>query len=106
MMATPGRSNASYRVLVVDDDTMYASVVAEWLRGAGHHVDVQTSPEGGLAKAQDETYDVILLDLAMPRLDGLSFIQRLDGHQRPEVIVLSGGITVRSAVEAIKFGAF
>jgi DNA-binding NtrC family response regulator len=105
-MATSGPARSSYRVLVVDDDTMYASVVAEWLREAGHHVDVQTSPEGGLTQAQDESYDVILLDLAMPRLDGLSFIQRLDGHQRPEVIVLSGGITVRSAVEAIKLGAY
>jgi DNA-binding NtrC family response regulator len=99
-------ADGGYRVLVVDDDTMYASVVAEWLREAGHQVDVQTSPEGGLARAQDEAYDVILLDLAMPRLDGLAFIQRLDGHQRPEVIVLSGGITVRSAVEAIKLGAY
>jgi DNA-binding NtrC family response regulator len=105
-MPTLTAADATYRVLVVDDDDSYAAVVAEWLRESGHHVDVQTSPEGGLARAQDEPYDVILLDLAMPRVDGLSFIQQLDGAQRPEVIVLSGGITVRSAVQAMKLGAF
>jgi DNA-binding NtrC family response regulator len=97
---------APLRVLVVDDDAAYADLVADWLRNASHEVDVENSAEAGLLQAQEEPYDVILLDLNMPGLDGLAFIRRLESQHRPEVIVVSGGITVRSAVEAMKLGAF
>lgn len=92
--------------MVVDDDAAYGALVAEWLREAGHLVDVERSGVTALARLQGESYDVLLLDLAMPGLDGLEVIPRLDPDTHPEVIVVSGAITVRSGIEAMKLGAF
>jgi DNA-binding NtrC family response regulator len=94
------------RVLIIDDDPSYAGMAAEWLRQERHEVTVENSPEGGLARAIEEPFDVVLLDLKMPGMDGMDLIRKLPGDERPEVIILSGEITVRSAVEAMKLGAF
>ena len=56
----------SFRVLVVDDELPWAQLVAEWLRQSGHSVDVATSAEAGLARIQEEAFDVVLVDMVMP----------------------------------------
>ena len=96
-----------YRVLVVDDELPWAQLVAEWLGQAGHQVEITTSAEAGLARLRDEAFDVALVDMVMPGpgLDGVGFIRHLPPEGRPEIIVLSGAITVRSAVEAMQLGA-
>src|SRR5262245_48968495 len=94
------------RLLVVDDDEAFADSVAEWMRLSAHDVTVENHAAAALNRARDELYDVILLDLVMPAIDGLSFIQQLPSQNRPEVIVVSGAVTVRSAVDAIKLGAY
>src|SRR5688572_24749650 len=96
-----------YRVLVVDDELPWAQLVAEWLGQAGHQVEITTSAEAGLARLRDEAFDVALVDMVMPGpgLDGVGFIRHLPAEGRPEIIVLSGAITVRSAVEAMQLGA-
>jgi DNA-binding NtrC family response regulator len=93
-------------VLVVDDDANYAGLVREWLTDAGHDADVALGGARGLARIEEESYDVVLVDLSMPGIDGLSFIERLEAHPRPAVIVVSGAISIRSAVDATKLGAF
>jgi len=96
-----------YRVLVVDDEPAWSQLVAEWLGQAGYQVEIASSAEAGLARLQDEAFDVALVDMVMPGpgLDGIGFIRHLPQEGRPEIIVLSGGITVRSAVEAMQLGA-
>jgi DNA-binding NtrC family response regulator len=96
-----------YRVLVVDDELPWAQLVAEWLGQSGHQVEIATSAEAGLARLRDEAFDVALVDMVMPGpgLDGVGFIRHLPVEGRPEIIVLSGAITVRSAVEAMQLGA-
>src|SRR4029079_17294925 len=71
----------------------------------GHVVELALTPEEGLARVQAGSLDVVLLDLSMPRMDGLAFLRRLPVGDRPEMLVLSGLITVSSAVEAVKLGA-
>jgi len=97
---------SAIKVLVVDDEEVYAENLAEWLRECGHAPHVETTASGGLARLQEEAFDVILLDMVMPGMDGLGFIRGLNADDHPEVIVLSGSISVRSAVEAMKLGAF
>jgi DNA-binding NtrC family response regulator len=97
---------AALDILLVDADGEYAEKLAGFLRTCGHHVAVENAPESGLARVQEEAFDVLLLDLLMPRIDGLGFIRRLAADARPEVIVVSEEVTVRSAVEAMKLGAF
>ena len=97
----------SYRVLVVDDERAWAQLVAEWLGQAGHQVEMALSAEAGLARLQEEAFDVALVDMVMPGpgLDGFGFMRHLPQEGRPEIIILSGAITVRSAVEAMQLGA-
>jgi two-component system response regulator AtoC len=100
-------TTTSFRVLVVDDEPAWGRLVSECLQEAGHHVEVAATGEAGLARVQEEAFDVVLVDMVMPGpgLDGIGFIRNLPADDRPEVIVLSGAITVRSAVEAMQLGA-
>jgi DNA-binding NtrC family response regulator len=94
------------RVLVVDDEVACAEIVAALLSRDGRcHVETATTSSSGLARAQEEIFDVIVLDMVMPGMDGNEFIRRLPAEDRPEVIILSGAMTVRSVVEAMKLGA-
>jgi two-component system, NtrC family, response regulator AtoC len=92
-------------VLVVDDDAGYAALLHEYLSGAGYGVETAVTPEEGLDRVLGGGFDVLVLDLAMPRIDGLAFLRRLPHLERPEIVMLSGGLTVSSAVEAVKLGA-
>jgi DNA-binding NtrC family response regulator len=95
------------RVLLIDDNIEFAKAAAEWLTEAGHEVEVQQSGATALGRAQAESFDVILLDMVMPQMDGLDFMRQLPTEGgRPEVVVVSGAVTVRSAVDAMKLGAY
>ncbi|MFO7895118.1 MAG: response regulator [Longimicrobiales bacterium] len=94
------------RVLLVDDEEDFVAVLAERLSARGLEVDIATSGEAALEKAAEHVYDAVVLDMAMPGLDG---IQTLKGLKQitPEqqVIMLTGRATVSQAVEAMKAGA-
>jgi DNA-binding NtrC family response regulator len=95
-----------FRVLVVDDEEPCAQVVAALLsHNEQCQVQIATTAASGLAFVQEENFDVIVLDMMMPEMDGNEFIRRLPADDRPEVIILSGNMTVRSVVEAMKLGA-
>jgi DNA-binding NtrC family response regulator len=104
-MANPGVGDA-LRVLVIDDEVDFAAMVVDWLAGSGHRAEAVSSAEQGLDRVQEESFDVAVVDLGMAGMDGLSFIRNLSMDNRPEVVVLSGSITVRSAVDAMKLGAY
>ena len=94
-------------VLVVDDEAGLRSVLASALRGAGWRVDAVVSGEDCLERTARRTYDVILLDVRLPGLDGLAALEALrEQGVESHVIVMSGHGNVESAVRAIKMGAF
>ena len=94
------------RVLLVDDEEGFVEVLAERLRTRGLEVRAVTSGRQALAVAEEESFDAVVLDLAMPGLDGLETLRRLHEMQ-PElqVMILSGRATVKTAMEAIRLGA-
>lgn len=94
-------------VLIVDDEAELRSVLARALRAAGWRVEAAASGEACLERVARRSYDVILLDMRLPGLDGLATLEAL-GERRVEspVIVISGHGNVESAVRAIKLGAF
>src|SRR5688572_10703880 len=99
-------TSSPFRVLVVDDEAPCAHVVADLISRSGCcQADVATSGEAGLARLQEESYDVIVLDMVMPGMDGTKFIKSLPPSDRPEIVILSGAMTVRSVVEVMKLGA-
>ena len=94
-------------VLIVDDEAGLCSVLASALRGAGWRVEAVESGEDCLERVARRSFDVILLDVRLPGLDGLATLEALR-EQRVEshVIVMSGHGNIESAVRAIKMGAF
>ncbi len=77
------------------------------LRDEGYAVDAVESGEACLEQVVAQTYDVVLLDVWMPGIDGLETLQRLrERRVDAEVVVISGHGNVESAVRAIKLGAF
>ena len=94
------------RILVIDDEPMIGVSCQRIL--AGQHYDVQsvTDAHAGLQAALSGNFDVILLDLVMPGLDGMEILRQIkNAAVAAEVIVLTGYATVESAVEAMKLGA-
>ena len=95
------------RILVVDDEEMMLDACRLVLERSRYQVDVERSPFEGRDRALRGDYDVLLLDLRMPGLDGLQILSMLREY-RPalEVVVMSGYSTIETAVQAIKLGAF
>lgn len=97
---------ATARVLLIDDEEAFATVVAERLRARGPAIDIAFSGEEGIRLAAAHTYDAILLDLAMPGLDGLATMKLLLEHDRTlQIIILTGHGSIDAGVAAIKQGA-
>jgi DNA-binding NtrC family response regulator len=93
-------------VLLVDDEEDFVTVLAERLQARG--LDVDTAANGGIAleKAAQRAFDAILLDMAMPGLDGVETLKRLLSiNPDLQVILLTGQATLAQAVEAMKLGA-
>jgi two-component system, NtrC family, nitrogen regulation response regulator NtrX len=94
-------------ILVVDDEPGVRSSISGVLRDEGFDVDTADSGEQCLEKANGASYDVILLDIWLPGLDGLTTLQRLRERQiDSQVVIISGHGNIESAVRAIKMGAY
>src|SRR5512144_2104407 len=94
-------------VLVVDDEEPFRRLLKKELTRKGYAVEV--APDGGeaLRLLRDRAFDVILLDVVMPGVDGISLMKKLkEDSGAPAIIVLTGKATVETAVEAMKYGAF
>jgi two-component system response regulator HydG len=95
------------KILVIDDDGLIRDACKDTLVRSGHDVDLAESGTKGLALLNRWAYDVVLLDLRMPEMDGMTVLSQIK-EQDPEtvVIVISGYGSVTSAVQAMKLGAF
>lgn len=93
-------------VLIVEDDKILRDGLADLLRGAGYSVEPVTDGAEGLRRAIAESFDIVLLDLALPGLDGIEVCQRLR-VARPTVPILM--LTARGSeedkVRGLKVGA-
>lgn len=94
------------KVLLVDDEEDFVEVLAERLQVRG--LDVYTADCGlkALDMVGEQGFDIIVLDLAMPGMDGLETLQKIKEHDADiEIVMLSGKGTMRSGIDAIKSGA-
>lgn len=95
------------KLLIVDDETRFATTIASRLRLRG--LDVRTAGNGvdALELAAREPFDLALIDLKMPGLDGGQVLAKLKvDHPHLEAIILTGHGTLESVVELSKSGAF
>jgi two-component system, OmpR family, response regulator len=93
------------RILVIEDDEKIASFVVRGLKQAGYAVDHASDGDTGLALAESTDYDVAIVDIMLPRLDGISLVKRLRAARRPiAVLFLSAKSSVDDRVRGLQSG--
>ncbi len=94
------------RILIIEDSKRLQTYVAKGLRGAGYAVDATGDGEEGLYLAENGEYDVVVLDLSLPKLDGMEILRALqDRNQRAFVLILTARDTVEDRVRGLQGGA-
>ncbi len=93
------------RVLVVEDDAKIASFVVRGLKQAGYAVDHAPDGETGLALADSTTYDAAVIDVMLPKLDGISLVKRLRANRNTiPVLILSARSSVDDRIRGLQSG--
>ena len=94
-------------ILIVDDEPGVRSALSGVLRDEGYNVDAVDSGEACLDRLSRRVFDVVVLDVWLPGMDGLATLARMRERQvDAQVVIISGHGNVESAVRAIKMGAF
>ena len=103
--ARPAAASARPRVLVVDDEASIRDLLAKTLALAEYEVDVAPDGRSALDRMRMYPYDLLIADLKMPGMDGLSVIREAKRYKTDlPVIVITGFSTESSAIEAINLG--
>jgi two-component system, NtrC family, nitrogen regulation response regulator NtrX len=94
-------------ILIIDDEKAIRKTLTEILSYEGYKIDEASDGEEGLKKFSSTTYDVVLCDIKMPKMDGLEFLEKArEINGDVPIIVISGHGNIETAVEAVKKGAF
>jgi DNA-binding NtrC family response regulator len=94
-------------ILVIDDEEIVRISCMRTLVPAGFKVDVARDGLEGLRMLKAKPYDLILIDLKMPNMDGMEVLENIkDIRPDLKVIIITGYSAVETAVKAIKMGAF
>ena len=94
-------------ILIIDDEKAIRKTLHEILSFEGYKIEEAGDGEEGLKKFREKSYDVVLCDIKMPKLDGIEFLQKaseLNGDI--PIIMISGHGNIETAVEAVKKGAY
>lgn len=95
------------RVLLVDDEDGFIAALSKRLDRRGMAVSTASGGEEALALLEREPFDVMVLDVKMPRLDGMQVLSMVKGrHPGVEVILLTGHADMNCALDALSAGAF
>ncbi len=95
------------RVLLVDDEVMILQALRRLLQGEGYDVTISERPVEGLQMAQQTEFDVVLVDLKMPQMSGIEFLEALKADQpEVEVVMMTAYGTPENAFRAVKLGAY
>jgi DNA-binding NtrC family response regulator len=94
-------------ILIIDDEHVICNGCRLALSDRGHSVDICMTGRAGIEAIQKGTYDLALLDMKLPDMDGMDILRTVE-NEKPSVyvIVMTGYSSVQSAVEAMKLGAF
>jgi two-component system OmpR family response regulator len=94
------------RILIVEDDSTLGSGVLRILQAEGYAVDLMPRGEQAVLAAERERFDLVILDVGLPGIDGFEVLRRLrDGAQRMPVLVLTARDTVDDRVHGLDLGA-
>ncbi|MES1223339.1 MAG: response regulator, partial [Bacteroidota bacterium] len=94
-------------ILIIDDEKAIRKTLSEILSFEGYKLDEASDGEEGVKKFKEKTYDLVLCDIKMPKLDGIEFLQKAgEINADVPIIMISGHGNIETAVEAVKKGAF
>lgn len=94
-------------LLIIDDEKAIRKTLAEILSFEGYKIDETADGEEGLKKFKEKTYDAVLCDIKMPKVDGMEFLQKaVEINPDVPIIMISGHGNIETAVEAVKKGAY
>jgi len=100
------KNRSMAKILVVDDESSIRRTLKDILEFEKHQVELAANGMEAIEIAREEEYDVILLDIKMPEMDGMEVLENLMRIRDVPVIMISGHGTIETAVEAIKKGAY
>jgi len=94
------------RILLVDDEEVFAGNMAKLLTRRGYRVDTVNNGQSAITALERDRYDVMVLDLKMPGMDGLATLQEVKKlGLLVETLILTGHGSIDSALEAVRLGA-
>ena len=96
----------SIKILLVDDEKDFTGVLSERMAARGFRVEIADSGPVAIEKVKEKSYDAIILDLAMPEMDGIDVLKiLLKENTDLQIIFLTGHATLEKGIEAVKLGA-
>lgn len=104
----PAPAEPRGRILIADDNSISRDVLRQWLERKGHEVDEASGGEAALALMRSSDYDLVLLDLVMPDMSGLSVLETLRQEGRlgqAPIVMLSASDEINNLVHCIEQGA-
>ena len=97
----------SKRIMVVDDEAPFRKLLERRLSKEGNAVEGFESSKSALSAAEQKHFDVALVDIKMPGMDGIELLRRFkEIHPSMEIIIITGQGTIDSAIAAMKLGAY
>src|SRR5918999_918842 len=101
------RDESRIRVLIAEDEAHLGTLLENYLTGRGFQVTTRRDGRAALTALRAEAYDVALLDIVMPEMDGLEVLRQVrEEASPPEVIIITGNGTIETAITAMKLGAY
>jgi len=96
------------QLLIVDDEENMRHMLSAFLRKHNYQTDMATNGEDALKRIRDHLYDIVLCDIRMPEMDGMTFLKKMADEQltAATVIMMSAYGTIDDAIEAMKMGAY
>jgi DNA-binding NtrC family response regulator len=95
------------KVLLVDDEVVFTNNMAKLLTNRGYKVTAVNSGDAAIRALQEQTFDVMVLDLKMPGMDGITTLRQVEKLGIfTETLILTGHGSIDTALEAIKLGAY
>ena len=97
----------SVRILIVDDEKIIIDSCLRILQNQDYQLEAVQDGLEALRKIDDDHYDIVILDIMMPKIDGLEVLRRVrEGHPDIDVIMITGLSQIETAVKSMKLGAF
>jgi two-component system, NtrC family, nitrogen regulation response regulator NtrX len=95
------------KILIIDDEASIRSSLQGILEDEGFSVKTADSGESGLETLKNRNFDLVMLDIWLPEMNGLDVLEKIKaGEETPQIVMISGHGTIETAVKAVKLGAF